>query len=277
MVGPVERTINYKSRNDQYLIGVLSDTHFGAQPSDKLLANKQVDWVAQYCDAVILGGDYCEHITPKDRRFDWDTIDRGMATVDEQYEYATQVFSKLKGLDPIVVLDGNHDQSNWSTHNYVKRMAYDIGGEYVGYSGFTRLRFHRGKHRTKFDIYSHHGKTSARTRGGKVNKVLSMDQIFDADIYTMSHVHTLDSVRKSHLYFDGDMNIRERETYYVLTGGFLKGYEIGVSNYVEKGMYVPTSLGGVVIGLNCEKQYLHNVRMWDIPVESASYYRGDEE
>ena len=41
-------------------------------------------------------------------------------------------------------------------------------------------------------------------------------------------------------------------------------------------MYAPTSLGGVVIGLNCEKQYLTNVRIWDIPVESASYYRGDE-
>jgi hypothetical protein len=95
-----------------------------------------------------------------------------------------------------------------------------------------------------------------------------MDRIFEADIYLMSHVHDIDDSRRVTLTVDRNLNIKEKHQHYALTGGFLKGYQNDVSNYVERGMYAPTSLGGIVISLHMEKDLRDNVRIYDIPVEN---------
>ena len=61
MVGIVEKRVDYDSRNRQYIVGVISDTHIGNNGSDHDLIRRQVEWLAEYADTVILGGDYCDH------------------------------------------------------------------------------------------------------------------------------------------------------------------------------------------------------------------------
>lgn len=232
----------------------------------------------QYADGVILGGDYADAIDPKDRRFEWASVDRELATPDEQYGWVGDL------LDPIAdkilcVVEGNHDfkikmQGN---HDYVKDLAklLNVPPEATGYSVFTRLNFRRGtgkngQHRSRFDIWAHHGSTNAQTRGGKVNKLLSMDRRFEADVYLMSHVHDIEPSRRVTLTVDENLNIKEHRTYYALTGGFLKGYERGVSNYVERGLFEPTTLGGIALTLHCEKNLNDNISIHDIPLQEAS-------
>lgn len=270
MVGRVEIKHEYSNRNSQYNLVIFSDTHYGNIAVDKPRLRKQIQWAKHYADAILLGGDYCEHINPRDRRFEWATIDRQLATPDEQYQAIVKEFDPVSDLI-ISVGDGNHDMDTHSAngHNYVKKDMSEYWDTVYGhYSTYVKLRFNRGKHRTLYNLYWHHGKTGARTKGGKLNKVMTMEKIFDADIYAMSHVHDLDFVNRIGLWVDDNWNIRERQRYFTLTGGFLKGYEWGASNYVERGMYAPTSLGGVVISITCEKHMNPNVRIWNIPVEA---------
>ena len=269
MVGVIQYKVPYTSTVEEYLIASFSDIHAGSKALDKDLFERQVKWASHYADKVLLGGDYSDAISPKDRRFEWGTIDRELATPDEQYQWVIDTLAPLKGKIG-GILKGNHDYSIevQSGHDYVRDMSRELDAPVLGFSGFYRFSFHRGVHVSNFDIYAHHGQTSARTKGGKINKLQTMDRIFDADIYLMSHVHDIDDTRRITLTVDRNLNIKERHQYYALTGGFLKGYQNDVSNYVERGMYAPTSLGGVCLSLHMEKDLRDNVRIYDIPVEN---------
>ena len=206
-------------------------------------------------------------VTGDDRRFDWETLDRELATPDEQVDWLSTelqpIADKCLGL-----LKGNHEYElqRRENHDYVKDIARNLDTEVWGYSAFLRFRFNRDRHRTKFDVFMHHGKTAARTKGGKINKVRSMDQIFEADVYCMAHVHDIEADVRPFLTVDNKLNIVEKRNLYVLTGGFLRGYIADVSTYVERGMYAPTTLGGVFLEFVPEKDVFPAVRAQEIPV-----------
>jgi len=215
-------------------------------------------------------GDYAECINKDDRRFDWDSVDRTLATPDEQFDWLAEVLAPI-GDKCLGLLKGNHEYELYQryNHDYVKDLAKDLGAEPWVYSAFVRLRFNRDRHRTKFDVYLHHGKTAARSKGGKINKLRSMDQIFEADIYAMAHVHDVEADKRPYLTVDSKLNIVEKRKLYVLTGGFSRGYVDDITTYVERNMYAPTTLGAMFLQFTPEKHVFPAVRALEIPVMPA--------
>jgi len=268
MVSVREFRFPYKSRTTRFRHAVLGDIHAGNKGTHKELVHRTVKWIKAYADTWSGGGDYIEAITHDDeRRFDWDNLDRSLATPKEQVNWVAEA------LDPIAdkclgLLRGNHEYEVERRRGYdaTDRLAEKLDTEAWGYSAFLRFRFNRGSHRTKFDVFAHHGKTTARTKGGKINKLRSMDRIFEADVYVMSHVHDMEADIRPFLTIDQKLNIVEKRLLYVLTGGFLRGYVEDVSTYVERGMYAPTTLGAMFLEFAPEKNVFPSVRVLEIPV-----------
>jgi hypothetical protein len=275
LVGVMEYKVPYDEWEHEYTLAAISDIHAGNSGLDKALFRRVVKWCKTYADGVILGGDYADAIDAKDKRFEWQSLDRTLATPDEQYDFVMAELSPLKG-KILALIEGNHDYKIKSErgHDYIADMReyLDVDRRAVGAGVFTRLKFvigeGRGTHATKFDVFSHHGATNSRTAGGKLNKLQEMDDIFEADIYTMSHVHDFLASMVPLMEVDKSMNVREKRRYFALTGGFLKGWDKGVSNYVERGLFKPSILGGIYCNIHCAKDLRSNVRIWDIPVES---------
>ena len=82
----------------------------------------------------------------------------------------------------------------------------------------------------------------------------------------MSHVHDVNADIRPFLTIDNKLNIVEKRQVYVLTGGFLRAYVKDISTYVERGMYVPTTLGGVFLEFIPEKDVFPSMRAQEIPV-----------
>ncbi len=176
----------YEKPSDRVVIVPFSDLHVGNKAADKKRIRRTVEWIGEYADYWFGGGDYCDAIvpSPNERRFDFDSLDRELATPDEQYRWVYDVLEPIKH-KCVGLLTGNHDDviRQRHSHNHVMELCDRLGVPYLGYSALLRWRFCRGVHRTKLDLYAHHGKSAARTKGGKINKARTMDRIFDADVY----------------------------------------------------------------------------------------------
>jgi len=268
MVSVREFKFCYPSGKSVFNHAILGDTHIGNKGAHKNLVRRTVKWIEAYADTWSGSGDYIEAITHDDeRRFDWSTLDRELATPKEQVAWVAEA------LEPIAdkclgLLRGNHEYEVERRRGFdaTDRLAEKLGTEAWGYSAFLRFRFNRGQHRTKFDVFMHHGKTAARTKGGKINKLRSMDRIFEADVYCMAHVHDVEADVRPFLTVDQKLNIVEKRLLYVLTGGFLRGYVENMSTYVERGMYAPTTLGAIFLQFTPEKDVFPAVRAMEIPV-----------
>ena len=268
MVSIKEFKFPYKSRTSKHIHAILSDTHIGNKGAHKDLIKRTIGWIDEYADTWSGGGDYIDAITHGDeRRFDWETLDRHLATPKEQVAWMADALKPIAN-KCLGLLRGNHEYEVERRQGYdaVDTLAEKLGTEAWGYSAFMRFRFNRGQHRTKFDIFMHHGKSAARTKGGKINKLRSLDRIFEADAYCMSHVHDVEADIRPFLTIDNQRNIVEKRKLYVLTGGFLRGYIEDVSTYVERGMYAPTTLGGVFLEFTPEKNIYPSLRAQEIPV-----------
>jgi len=248
--------LEYESREDATWTFVgLGDIHRGNAFLDEDLLYRVIDFVEERPRTkVICMGDYGDCINAKDPRHDYNVLDFQYATPDKQYEKVTEDLERIK--DKIVVmLDGNHDYGFWRrhNHNFVSRMAYDLGVPYAGVSAYLRFRFVRktGKTRSKrvFNIYAHHGWTAARTDSYKVKVIQDLSQIFPMlHLYLMGHVHRLgEALPTVKLWVDNRGHIREWIERYVFTGSYIKGYEKGVGSYVEARAYRPTALGAPII------------------------------
>jgi len=259
----------YEKPSDRVVIVPFSDLHVGNKAADKKRIRRTADWIAEYADYWFGGGDYCDCIvpSPNERRFDFDSLDRELATPDEQYRWVYDVFEPIR--DKCVgLLTGNHDDviRQRHSHNHVRELCDRLGVPYLSYSAMLRWRFSRGEHRTKLDLYAHHGKCAARTKGGKINKARTLDKIFDATVYCMSHVHDINPDVRPFLVFDKWGNIVEERKYYVLTGGFLRGYVRGLSTYVERGMYAPTILGSMFVEVAPEKNVFPWIKVDEVTI-----------
>ncbi len=231
------------------------DIHFGHANCDLDLMQKTRDYIQSDPRRLWLGmGDYCDAITAKDKRFDPHSVDQNYPTPDVQYRAIKDLFYPIRG-QCLGLLDGNHDYSHWlfHNHNYVDQLAYELDVKYLTIDAYIRLVFQRnsGKQpkQNQFNIYAHHGYTSARTSGAKVNRIQDLAQIFpNMNLYLMGHVHlSREAPPQTQLYADQKMNIIHHEERFVFTGSYLRGFMPGAASYVEARGYTPTSLGSPVI------------------------------
>jgi hypothetical protein len=254
----IKKIVDFSSKTDKYwYIVPLGDLHLGNNNCDLDLFKKSIEFIKNEKRCLWLGmGDYCDAVTAKDKRFDPKSIDPDFPTPDVQYRGIEKMLMPIKD-KCIGLLDGNHDYQHWLEHghNYVDTMAYNLGTSYLTMDAYIRLAFRRKTADSccsrVIDIYAHHGWSTARSDGAKVNRIEDLALIFpNLDLYLMGHVHLLgSSPSKYQLSVDEGMNIVQKKENFVFTGSFLKGYVDGNVSYVERKTYAPTALGSPKIKL----------------------------
>lgn len=273
----------YKKPTEKFILVWIGDVHAGNKGCDKPRFERVIEWTNAYADAWIGMGDWADAIVSSDkRRFNWKSLDKSLSTPDRQYKWIRE---KLRPLAPKCagLMVGNHDYEleKYHHHDYVTELAEDLDildfkmpyeeddGEYTECAGFTKFIFDRttGNHYRKLEVFSHHGRTKSTTLAGKINALRKMVEIArDADVFAMGHMHLKHEFYLPYIKTDRNMDVVEGRKYFVATGGFLKGWEKGIDNYVQKAMMTPTSLGAMFAVINPEMSRIPYIEINEIPV-----------
>ena len=123
-----------------------------------------------------------------------------------QLEQAVKLFGDVK--DKILaVLPGNHEariyRSDGLDLTQIMCTQLGIGERYSNTSAYLFVRFGKSNGKTHYmpicyTIYAVHGAGGGRMEGGKVNRLMQLASICDADIYIHSHTHLPAVVKNSY-------------------------------------------------------------------------------
>ena len=250
-------TVRLKVKSGQTItLYPLGDVHLGSANCDKQLFWHTVDEIRANPDARWLGmGDYCEWITPKDKRWQAGGIDEmivNLASLDRIGDvYVEKMGSMLR---PIIekcwgMGDGNHEQHFADEHhtNLTQRIIQEAGGPgalYLGWEALTRVAITVGNQHTALRILTAHGWQGGRMDGAKVNQMEKLLAWVDADIYLHGHSHSKFVVPVARLRTNPTFTkVAADECFVAHTGSFLRTYQQDAVGYGEKAGYPPTSLG----------------------------------
>ena len=232
---PVKRVFD----KDTVKIGYVTDTHIGPLCNMNKLRN-HIDIILEECDAWFHGGDVCDCISPKDRRFDLRHPTKGISW---EYHKAFELFEPIadKGL---VLLHGNHDitvaKTGWDE---VTRLGKLLDIETRGVWTMLNLKFPNHKK----DVFLHHGAGGGRKKGAKAIRLKEWAEFVDADLYLMGHNH-------NHMTFPDRRVLRNGKhlTMQFCSGmGYLESW-MDTDNYVEMVGLPPTSTGFIIIEISKE-------------------------
>lgn len=88
-------------------------------------------------------------------------------------------------------------------------------------------------------VYAKHGRSNARTHGGRINAIMRMGNIVDnADLYLHAHMHDLLHEIANPYEVDRG-NLRKKRKHYVVTGSYLE-----YGGYAEDAGFPPTGPSG---------------------------------
>jgi predicted MPP superfamily phosphohydrolase len=271
MVATNDVYFEFMDSNEKFNLFLIGDIHVGNLGCDLKLLKKVLKSIKETENSYILGmGDYCECITPKDKRYDIHTQDRKILTPKEQYDKIIDLFSPFKG-QIIGLLEGNHEASldKYNSHRITEELAKDLDTVNLGYSAFTDLHFKKidenGKRlkTTMYTIYATHGTGSGRFKGAKVNRLEQLAQWNESDMYFGAHTHELITWHDIRNKKRGKRKVEDIRIYGI-TGSFLTGYEKGVTSYVERTQRKPAFKGCLKVEIVPYKRKIN-----------SSIFRGD--
>lgn len=241
-----------------YLTG-LYDIHAGTKACDYERLQQQINEIKQQPNHfAFLGGDMCDFINPKDKRFDSATIaethlkhldNLAVSQADEVVDMLMPIKDRL-----IFTLTGNHEEKIRSQfhQDITNHIACRLGIPDLGLIGVVRLTFSRSSgdsHRVSrsLTLFAAHGFGSAQKYGGKINRIIDLMQWFDADIYWAGHVHAKGYAESPQMTLSRQdiPYIKQRNRVAILGGSYLRIYMPGINSYGEKVAYMPTPLGSV--------------------------------
>ena len=275
-----KRYIKHGSRSDEFTLWVLGDLHVGAGACVEHMIARDVQRIKDDPHAFWVGiGDNCDHIGPKDKRWDagaladWITVqdlgNLGMVCTKRVLDLLMPIKDKCLGM-----LYGNHEASYMKQNEQSKLHSWlcaELDAPDLGYCALFDLCFIRAKTKVpilmdksthdgataKFRIFAHHGAGSSATPGGKLNRLIKFMQDFQADIYMMGHVHDQKGQRRITIGADATCTkIVQKETIGVITGSYLRCYPEGHTTYGEIKGYSPAALGAVKIYIKPESREL---------------------
>ena len=250
----------------------IGDIHYGEHGCDVERLQRHLTWgLDQHCYFVGLG-DYLDIGSPSNRRImATASVDLYDSLKDMLDDAAEKKLDELKEiLEPtrgrwLGMVSGHHhwDFQDGSTSD--TRLAQFLDTRYMGDGAamtvlhFTTPSDTKGDRHGYLRIWYTHGAGAAQTPGGIINRLERIAKTFFAHFYLMGHVHVkvLEKIPWIDITATAAGRVRWNSTNRILavTGGFLKGYEMGRTNafgypaagYVEKKMLAPTSLGGLVL------------------------------
>jgi len=271
---PITKIVNFIGscicRLDGHKIEVISGAfegliYIGNKTVEWNRLSKVLNWIEENEAYWVFMGDACDAIMPHpmEKRLDLDELDPNFYTPKLQYQKFYELLEPIKK-QGLMILAGNHDDTlrRRHYHDYVDEKAHMIGVPYAcGLSGFLRLVFKRIKSKRRFDVYCHHGYSTARTKGAKINRVEDMADMFEADIYVMGHVHEIIHTAKTVMTVKNNLVEEEKVTHFLLSGGFIRGYVDKHQTYIERKMLKPTRLGSIGVEITPEHREIQIVEI----------------
>lgn len=177
----------------------------------------------------------------------------------EQLAQCVKIFEPIT--DKILaVTPGNHEQRIYKTDglDLTQLMCNQlgIGDRYSPASVLLFIRFGKDKkhdHHSRpilYTIYCVHGSGGGRTEGGKVNRLMQLGNIVDADIFVHSHTHTPAIVKTGYYRVSAaNSSVQKVDKLFVNTAATLD-----YGGYGELQSYKPTSIEMPIIVLNGTKR-----------------------
>lgn len=179
----------------------LADFHLGDSSADFELIKKLIDTIAREKNAYcILGGDLMDAAIASSVG---DTYGANIQPM-EQLKLCVKLFEPIK--DKILcVLGGNHEDRIYKADGIdmtaLMAAQLDISDRYSATTALLFIRFgHDAHHNSPFvyTLYAAHGAGGGRKEGGKINRLVDLAQIVDADVYVMGHTHQPAVIRNSY-------------------------------------------------------------------------------
>jgi len=223
---------------------------------------------------AFLGGDLAEFIDLHDPRFDSKCVPANL-TIEDYGDLGAVLMKRIRDLawplkgKLLGAVQGNHEE-NFMRRNHqeglMNWLTTELGVRYLGYSALIDIVFIRSSKfetpriinldetkndegakvgdSSSFRVFIHHGFGNALTEGGKLNTLIKCMERFQADIYTVGHVH--DPSAKPIVLVGANENCTKLTDVYrvgLVSGSYLKSYEQGCTNYSEKKGMRPVPLG----------------------------------
>lgn len=202
--------------------------------------------------AVFLG-DAFEGRTPGQKHFNLGTLRTPFLLNMERYvDYCLQVGTGLlkpitEAGRPLFNIRGNHDSyQEWS--GFSGALARMSGATYLDGAGMIRLRTGREGRSYTTTIYATHGWGGGRTPGPKLNSLMSLRGVCEADIYCAAHVHDQMArvVPLMTIPAKGELKLVKRSVAYLRAAAFLEQGQQGEGGYDQDQGY-PASDNGLVV------------------------------
>jgi len=272
-----KRFIVYPSRKDVFPIYNFSDTHFGSRAC---AVDKLKDDIRKVHDDPnafwVGGGDYAEHISFSDRRFDPECVAVEISISDMGKlgkilnQHVRDLFKPIAHKCLGLCL-GNHEAKYELEKEQKDRhgwLCQELGVANLGYSALFDVVFVRSASvkcpklitkkfpkdkdsRAEFRFFIHHGAGSAVTPGGKLNRLIQFMHAFQADVYMIGHVHDQKAQRLTSIGADSHCDkLVSRDKIGIISGSYLKTYAQGVTAYGEVKAYAPVPLGAAYVKIN---------------------------
>lgn len=218
----------------------VADIHWGATFCDEEKLNRYIDWLLKDKNSyVILLGDLIECAS----RY---SVGSGVYDQKKPQQQAIEIIEKLKPIRHKLLLycSGNHE---WRTYT---QLGFDIGYFiaqqlnvlYFNEPAFVDITFAD----YTFTFYCWHGRSNAKTEGGKLNAALYPLSFTEfCHFYISGHVHDKSGKDKERIVRSVERCTLERKKQYVIiTGSFLDYFD----TYASKSGYPPPS-GGTTVAI----------------------------
>jgi len=246
------RNILLESHRDSFVVYLHGDDHYGARTTDESailrFRDRALEDKKDRNTRIGLMGDYVYSFPKNDTR-----NEIGEAKKPEPLSLYTEFRDIIKPLAPRVdcVLIGNHDR-DWikaENINFVNWMCAELKMPYGDYESFIRykVKVKGQQNRRNIDMVLWHGDGGGRTPGSSFNKLHNPVDVFRTPtIFAMGHVHRLGWSHEQWLVpNETTKEYDDTDQYFVLTGGYQKGFVSPTSTYISRKMLPPVAIGAI--------------------------------
>lgn len=262
--------IDCNGRSDRVEIFLLWDIHFGKSNCNEEALRKWIkevvkrDQMPERHARIILGGDVCNCINPKDvKRFDFSDIadwllegkpDEIKDKLSDMTKLeATRAEKILRPVKHLIVgaIEGNHEKTIRKRFNYDIQieLCEKLGVPNLSDCALIRFRFKRaGGVKSHIKVVARHGYGGGRSKSAEVLKLTAMQDEWEmADVCVSGHTHTFcDAPPKAVAFIpsSGDMpeELLWRHRFALNPGCWLDSHHKGRGTYESNGCYPARSM-----------------------------------
>lgn len=238
------------SKNGKAYIIPLGDMHIGYPTVNYKKIKGYVDYCVKNSVYVIGMGDYLECGTTKSIG---NSVYAQQLNPQAQLETFIDMFRPLAGAGLLLGLHGgNHEERimNVGGIDITKIACKLLGVKFFGFSMHHLIRV--GK--INYKVFSTHGSSGAQKDHTKIQAVINLATVTNAELILMGHVHKV--ATQNFIQFDIDVGNKmkfQRDKVAVVTGHFLE-YEW---SYAEMKNMIPSKTGAVKISLCGNEHSIH--------------------